>query len=76
MYMSMSGKSDKNIDFSQLCGLLESLGFTERIVGGHHVFTIAGLERPVDLQPNGKHAKAYQVRQIRDILKARNVEVE
>lgn len=47
----MGGQSDKTIDFDQLCDLLRTLGFAERITGSHHVFTIQGLERLIDLQP-------------------------
>jgi len=40
----MSGTSDRAVDFGQLCELLRWLGFTERVRGSHHVFTMAGVE--------------------------------
>lgn len=69
----MSGKSDGNIRFNDLCGLLESLGFVlERISGSHHLYSYTGIVELIDLQPDKKdHSKAkkYQVRQVRDFLK-------
>jgi hypothetical protein len=35
----LSTKSDTNIPFDGLCGLLKRLGFEERIRGNHHMFT-------------------------------------
>jgi hypothetical protein len=34
----LSGNSDKNIDFKDLCNLLETLGFNNRIKGSHHIY--------------------------------------
>ena len=61
----LRGTSDANIDFSELCGLLLRLGFEERIRGSHHVFRRTGVEERINLQSDGKHAKVYQVRQVR-----------
>jgi len=38
------GSSDANIDFEDLRTLLGSLGFAERIKGGHHIYTRADVE--------------------------------
>lgn len=62
------GTSDANISFSQLCQLLESLGFDERIRGSHHIFTQEGIEEILNLQPKGSQAKAYQVKQVRAVI--------
>lgn len=64
----LSGRSDTNIAFSDLAGLLESLGFDHRQKGSHHIFTMAGLKDRVNLQECTGKAKAYQVRQVRRIL--------
>lgn len=34
----LSGFSDKNISFPELCSVLKYLGFEERIKGSHHIF--------------------------------------
>lgn len=64
----MLGRSDANIDFSDLCKLLESLGFDERIKGSHHIFSRFGIEEIINIQPKGNRAKAYQVKQVRNII--------
>jgi hypothetical protein len=64
----LRGASDANIDFSELCGLMLRLGFEERIRGSHHIFRRAGVEERINLQSDGRHAKVYQVRQVRAVL--------
>ncbi|MTJ28491.1 type II toxin-antitoxin system HicA family toxin [Aphanizomenon sp. UHCC 0183] len=64
----LSGASDTNISFEQLCQLLIRLGFDERIRGSHHIFTKEGIEEILNLQPKQGKAKAYQVKQIREML--------
>lgn len=62
------GKSDANISFIQLCELLKDLGFTERIRGSHHIFTKDDIEEILNIQPLQNKAKAYQVKQIRNLI--------
>jgi len=64
----LRGTSDTNILFNDLCQLLLRLGFEERVRGSHHVFRKAGVEARINLQKDGDKAKAYQVRQVRDVL--------
>ena len=64
----LSGASDTNISFERLCQLLIRLGFDERIRGSHHIFTKEGVEEILNLQPKQGKAKAYQVKQVREML--------
>jgi hypothetical protein len=66
----LSGASDANIRFDELCGLLRSLGFAERHKGSsHHIFTYEGVIEILNLQPlRDGHAKPYQVKQVRNLL--------
>jgi predicted RNA binding protein YcfA (HicA-like mRNA interferase family) len=64
----LRGTSDANIPFEGLCQLLRRLGFDERIRGSHHIFTKEGVEEIVNLQPKGRQAKPYQVKQVRAVL--------
>ena len=64
----MLGRSDSNIAFSDLCGMLRHLNFQERIKGDHHIFHREDIPEIINLQPVGSKAKAYQVKQIRNIL--------
>lgn len=62
------GQSDANIPFADLCSLLVRLGFEESIRGSHHIFRRSGVEERVNLQREGRHAKPYQVRQVRRVI--------
>lgn len=64
----LSGVSDANIGFDELCNILINLGFDLRIKGSHHVFRKSGVEEKINLQKDGAKAKPYQVRQVRNIL--------
>lgn len=64
----LSGSADANVEFSHLRQLLTRLGFEERVKGSHHIFTRDGMEEILNLQPKGGKAKAYQVKQVRNIL--------
>ena len=62
------GSADANVNFNDLRKLLEALGFREHIRGSHHIFTRGGVIEIVNLQPKGAKAKAYQVRQVRQLI--------
>ncbi len=64
----LRGTSDANIEFVDIRKLLYWLEFEERIRGSHHVFRKEGVIEKVNIQADGKYAKAYQVRQIRTII--------
>lgn len=64
----LRGTSDANIPFEGLCRLFQRLGFDERIRGSHHIFTKEGVEEILNLQPKGRQAKPYQVRQVRRVI--------
>ena len=64
----LQGTSDANVDFADLRSLLRSLGFDERIRGDHHILSRDGVEEILNLQPKQGKAKAYQVKQVRNVL--------
>lgn len=64
----LRGTSDANISFEGLCGLLKYLGFEERIRSSHHIFTKDGIEEILNLQPKDAKTKAYQVKQVRNVI--------
>jgi hypothetical protein len=65
----LAGRSDSNIPFEPLCQMLRWLGFHERISGDHHIFGKTNVVEIINLQPlpSGK-AKAYQVKQVRNVI--------
>ncbi|HON92200.1 MAG TPA: hypothetical protein PLT20_07430 [Sedimentisphaerales bacterium] len=64
----LNGRSDANVRFSDLVQLLVHLKFDERIRGDHHIFTRPDIEEILNLQPKGAMAKAYQVKQVRNVI--------
>jgi hypothetical protein len=64
----LSGTSDGNIDFDELCSLLIRLNFKVRIKGSHHIFYRDGIIEIINIQSNNGKAKIYQVKQIRNIV--------
>jgi virulence-associated protein VapD len=54
--------------YADLCRLLNKLGFDERIKGSHHIFTRDAVEEIINIQPIGSKAKAYQVKQVRNLI--------
>ena len=61
-------RSDSNVPFDDLCSLLTRLGFERRVRGDQHIFTMEGVEEIINLQPQKGMGKAYQVKQVRDLL--------
>lgn len=55
----LSGKSDANIRFEDLCQFLIGLGFEERIKSSHHSFRKESVEKKPNLQRDGSKAKGY-----------------
>ncbi|HRP70041.1 MAG TPA: type II toxin-antitoxin system HicB family antitoxin [Turneriella sp.] len=55
------GQSDANIEFTELCKLLEKLGFSMHITGSHHVFRKEGVRELINVQKDGGKAKPCQI---------------
>lgn len=64
----LSGLADQNLKFTDLCSLLEMLGFDNRIKGSHHIYFKEGIAEIINLQPLNNKAKPYQVKQVRELL--------
>lgn len=63
----LEGRSDANIDFSDLRALLLHLGFEERTRGSHHIFRRPDVEERINLQREGNKAKPY-TRSVKSVL--------
>ena len=66
--MVMSGKNDNNIRFTDFRNLILSYGFAERIKGDHYVYKRNDIIERIVIQPLGNKAKAYQVKQVRNLF--------
>jgi len=69
-------RGDQNVTFSSLCKLLEKMGFDCRVKGGHHIFWKEGVDEIINLQPGGAKAKAYQVKQVRELILKYRLDLE
>ena len=58
------------VSFGDFEALLRALGFElARQAGSHRICAHPKLERPFPIQPDGKDAKRYQIREPRDIIR-------
>ena len=64
----LSGTSDQNIRFNDLCNLLDRLGFSIRVKGDHHIYTKKIVDEIINIQPLESKSKPYQVKRIRNII--------
>ena len=64
----LSGRSDTDFRFAEIDSLLTGIGFRKRVKGDHHIYWQEGVEEILNLQPLGSKAKAYQVKQVRDVI--------
>jgi predicted RNA binding protein YcfA (HicA-like mRNA interferase family) len=65
------------VPFRDLQRLLVMLGFRlDRLSGSHHIYLHPDVSRPINIQPEGKDAKPYQIRQRRDIIREFGLKLE
>jgi hypothetical protein len=65
----LAGRSDANVRFTDVRRILLALGFDERVTGGHQIFSRQDIVEIINLQPlKGGKAKAYQVKQVRQLI--------
>jgi len=72
----MASQSDADINFDDLCSLLDHLGFQVRIRGSHHIFYKEGIAEIINLQPANAKVKPYQVKQVRNLLRKYRLDKE
>ncbi len=66
----LTGRSDKNFSFDDLCYVIERAGFEPRGgKGSHRIYAREGVVEIINVQPrDGGQAKPYQVKQVRELL--------
>ena len=73
----LTGKSDKNFAFNDLCYLLERVGFHLRSGrGSHRIYYKEGIVEIINIQPRNGKAKPYQVKQVRELLLKYKIDIE
>jgi predicted RNA binding protein YcfA (HicA-like mRNA interferase family) len=64
------------LSFAELQTLAVAAGFVlKRTKGSHHMYSRQGVRELVNLQADGKDAKAYQVRQVVELIDKYGLEV-
>lgn len=72
----LSGRSDRNFSFDDLCYIIERAGFRIRAGGGsHRIYYKEGVVEIINVQPRDGQAKPYQVKQVREIILKYKMEV-
>jgi predicted RNA binding protein YcfA (HicA-like mRNA interferase family) len=62
--------------FGELCRLAEASGFhLMRTNGSHHIYQHPDIPGNLNLQPDGKDAKPYQVRQFLALINEHNLHI-
>lgn len=62
-------ESGLSLSFLELQSILAVYGFwLDRVSGSHHIYVHPAVSRPISIQPDGKAAKRYQVKQLRAII--------
>lgn len=69
----LQGHKDSNIKFTDLQKLLIAIGGKERVKGDHFIYTYSDIEAILNIQPSGKMAKAYQIKQVRKFILENNL---
>ena len=65
----MDGRRDNNILFADLQKLLDVFGFSYRVKSSHYIYWREGITEIINIQSDNGKAKAYQVKQVREIIR-------
>jgi predicted RNA binding protein YcfA (HicA-like mRNA interferase family) len=69
LYAQLLQSTDRSVDFRDFIAMVEAFGFMlARTKGSHRSFAHPSCPKLLVLQPNGKDAKRYQVREFLDMI--------
>ena len=69
-------QSGSRPSFNELCRLAEAFGFRLiRTSGSHHIYQHPDIPGNLNLQPDGKGTKPYQVRQFLTLISEHNLHI-
>jgi predicted RNA binding protein YcfA (HicA-like mRNA interferase family) len=70
LYALLLQSTNRSVDFRDFVAMVEAFGFTNiRAKGSHRSFAHPTCPRLLVLQPKGKDAKRYQVREFLDMVR-------
>lgn len=77
LYAQLLQSTDRTITFRDFERLLRVFGFVhERTTGSHRQYIHPKVPRPFPVQPVGKDAKRYQVRQLLELIETYGLYIE
>ncbi|WP_295636480.1 type II toxin-antitoxin system HicA family toxin [Novosphingobium sp.] len=77
LYTLLLQSTDRSIDFRDFIAMIEAFGFTHiRSKGSHRSYAHPQCDALLVLQPKGKDAKRYQVREFLGIVEANGLKLD
>lgn len=77
LYEQLLQSTSRSIAYRDFIALVEALGFVHvRTRGSHQAYSHAACPRLLILQPKGKDAKRYQVRELLDMIEEYGLTLE
>ena len=77
LYSRLLANPRSSVPFRELEKLLAAFGFTlARTNGSHRIYTHPALNRPFPVQPGGKDAKPYQLREFLELVEEHGLYIE
>ncbi len=71
LYQQLLASTSRSISFRDFERLLRTFGFElDRTVGSHRLYVHPAVPRAFPVQPEGKEAKRYQVREFLELVEA------
>ena len=69
LYAKLLDNPRASISFRDFEKLLKAFGFEhDRTKGSHKIWVHPNIPRPLPVQPSGKHAKPYQIREFLELV--------
>ena len=77
LYALLLQSTDRSIDFRDFISMIEAFGFVHiRTKGSHRSYAHPACDALLVLQPKGKDAKRYQVREFLGIVEANGLKMD
>ena len=77
LYAQLLQSTSRSVAFRDFIALIEAFGFEyARTVGSHRQYTHPEVARPLPVQPEGKDAKRYQVREFLALVEEYGLHME
>ena len=77
LYQQLLASTSRTISFRDFERLLRAFGFElDRTAGSHRQYVHPAIHRPFPVQPGGKDAKRYQVRELLELVESYALHLE